>query len=163
VTIASGSVTTRNFSGSHSYSGPGVYTIVVYIKDADGAVDDSTYQYVVVYDPSAGFVTGGGWITSPVGAYVANPSLTGNATFGFESKYKKGQSAPDGNTEFQFHAAGMNFKSTSYAAKGTPDTFRMKVWDKTTLAVIYDNSLGASDTADPVTTLGGGKIQIHDK
>jgi hypothetical protein len=27
--------------------------------------------------------------------------------------------------------------------------------------VIYDNQLGAADTADPVTTIGGGSIVIH--
>jgi len=69
---------------------------------------------VVVYDPNGGFVTGGGWITSPAGAYVSNPALTGKANFGFNSKYKKGQSTPDGNTEFQFQVANLNFKSTSY-------------------------------------------------
>jgi len=31
--------------------------------------------------PSAGFVTGSGWINSPAGAYVSDPSLTGRATF----------------------------------------------------------------------------------
>ena len=35
----------------------------------------------------------------PAGAYSGDRGLTGKATFGFESKYKKGQSTPDGNTE----------------------------------------------------------------
>ena len=51
----------------------------------DNAGDSSqltSQQYVVVYDPSAGFVTGGGWINSPTGAYTANPSLAGKANFG---------------------------------------------------------------------------------
>jgi hypothetical protein len=39
---------------------------------------------------------------------------TGKATFGFVSKYKKGASVPTGNTEFQFHAADLNFHSSSY-------------------------------------------------
>jgi len=69
---------------------------------------------IAIYDPNGGFVTGGGWVDSPAGAYLPAPSLTGKATFGFVSKYKKGQSAPDGNTEFQFHAGGMNFKSSVY-------------------------------------------------
>jgi VCBS repeat-containing protein len=192
VTIASGSGVTRSFSGSHTYAAPGVYTLVARITDAQGLFSEATYQYVVVYDPSAGFVTGGGWINSPAGAYAQNQSLAGKATFGFVSKYKKGQSTPDGDTEFQFQAAGFNFKSTSYewlviagskaqfkgsgtingggdfffmltAVDGSPDTFRMKVWDKTTLNVIYDNQLLASDTADPTTVLGGGSIQIHAK
>ena len=70
--------------------------------------------FVAVYDPTAGFVTGGGWITSPLGAYTLDPTLTGKATFGFVSKYQKGASVPTGNTEFQFKVAGLNFKSTYY-------------------------------------------------
>jgi hypothetical protein len=72
------------------------------------------YQFVVVYDPEDGFVTGGGWINSPAGAFKANPALTGKANFGFNSQYKNGQSVPTGNTEFQFHAGSLNFKSSSY-------------------------------------------------
>ena len=69
---------------------------------------------VVIYDPDGGFVTGGGWINSPAGAYLANPSLTGRASFGFVSKYQHGANVPTGNTEFQFRAASFNFKSTAY-------------------------------------------------
>jgi hypothetical protein len=70
--------------------------------------------FIVIYDASGGFVTGGGWIDSPDGAYTANPSLTGKANFGFVSKYKKGQSTPTGQTEFQFKAGDLNFHSSSY-------------------------------------------------
>ena len=73
-----------------------------------------TFEYLVVYDPQGGFVTGGGWINSPAGAYTANPSLTGKATFGFVSKYKKGATVPTGQTEFQFHVANFKFQSTVY-------------------------------------------------
>jgi hypothetical protein len=76
-----------------------------------------TYQYVVVYDPNGGFVTGGGWIDSPVNACqltLACKPLTGKANFGFVSKYKKGQSTPEGNTEFQFKAGDINFHSEVY-------------------------------------------------
>jgi hypothetical protein len=44
---------------------------------------------------------------------------------------------------------------------GGQDKFRLKVWDKTTGAVIYDNQMGGADTADPTTVLGGGSILIH--
>ena len=71
-------------------------------------------NFIVVYDPSEGFVTGGGWIQSPEGAYTPDPSLTGKATFGFVSKYKKGANLPSGNTEFQFVVADLKFKSTEY-------------------------------------------------
>jgi hypothetical protein len=112
VTISYGTYT---FAGSHNYNNPGVYTVTVKVEDDDGGFDIEEFQYIVVYDPSSGgFVTGGGWIISPEGAYVPDPTLTGKATFGFVSKYKKGQSTPAGNTEFQFHTAGLNFHSGEY-------------------------------------------------
>jgi len=98
----------------HVYTTPGVYTITVSITDAAGETDEGTSEYIVIYDTAAGFVTGGGWINSPAGAYTAAPSLTGKATFGFVSKYQKGANVPTGNTEFQFKMAGLNFSSTSY-------------------------------------------------
>jgi uncharacterized protein len=102
-------------SGSHVYSTPGVYTVSVTVDDGYGNSDQAVYEFVIVYDPNGGFVTGGGWIDSPAGAYKPDPSLTGKATFGFVSKYKKGTTVPDGNAQFQFHAAGLDFQSTSLA------------------------------------------------
>jgi hypothetical protein len=81
-----------------------VYTVRVTVTDDDTAAVTASFKYVVVYDPSAGFVTGGGWIDSPAGAYAANPALTGNANFGFVAKYQQGANTPTGNTEFQFQA-----------------------------------------------------------
>ena len=114
------------------------------------------------------------------------PSLEGRATFGFVSKYKKGASVPEGNTEFQFKAGNLNFNSTSYewlvvnqtgtnaqfkgygtingtgnygfmlwATDGSPDQFRIKIWDAATEAVVYDNG------TDQV--IGGGSIVVHKK
>ena len=40
--------------------------------------------------------------------------LTGKANFGFVSRYKKGATAPTGETEFRFRAAALDFHSTSY-------------------------------------------------
>jgi PKD repeat protein len=99
----------------HIYTEAGVYTATVTITDDDGDSDTRSYEYyIVVYDPSGGFVTGGGWIDSPVGAYLPDPSLTGKATFGFVSKYKKVATEPTGNTEFVFRTADLNFHSSTY-------------------------------------------------
>ena len=91
----------------------GIYDVCLAVND--GTADSAeACTIVVVYDPSAGFVTGGGWIDSPAGAYTADPDLSGKATFGFVSKYKKGAQVPEGNTEFQFQAGGFNFHSEMY-------------------------------------------------
>jgi len=199
---SAGIVTETNGSGtvdgSYEYTTPGVYTIELTVVDKDGGSGESIYQYVVVYDPSAGFVTGGGWINSPEGAYPEDLALTGKATFGFVSKYQKGATVPTGQTEFHFQVADLNFHSSSYdwlviagaraQYKGTGtingmgeygfmltaidgqisgggglDKFRIKIWNKADNTIVYDNQLGASDTDNPVTALGGGSIVIHKK
>jgi hypothetical protein len=42
-----------------------------------------------------------------------------------------------------------------------PDTFRIKITDAVTGAVVYDNLLNASENADPTTAIGGGSIVVH--
>ena len=100
-------------TGSHAFAAAGVYTISLKITDQAGLTAQVSRD-IVVYDPSAGFVTGGGWIFSPPGAYKANETLVGKATFGFVSKYLKGAKVPTGNTEFQFQTAKLNFHSETY-------------------------------------------------
>ena len=68
---------------------------------------------IPVYDTNAGFVTGGGWIDSPAGAYMNSPSLAEKATFGFVSEYVKGMTVPAGNVEFQLKSCRLNFHSSS--------------------------------------------------
>jgi hypothetical protein len=114
-----GSVTESNGSGtvtgSHTYAVDGVYTITLTVTNNLGGSGQTVFQFIVIYNPSGGIVTGGGWITSPAGAYVANPSLTGKTDFGIDVKYKSGSTAPTGNTQFTLPAAGQAFQSTSYA------------------------------------------------
>jgi parallel beta-helix repeat protein len=184
-------------TGTHYYTAAGVYTLTLTVTDSQGFSGSVTPQdYIVVYDPSAGFVTGGGWITSPEGAYVLDPELTGKANFGFVSRYKKGANVPTGETEFQFKVANLNFHSDYYqwlvvagaraqykgtgtindtgtygfmlsAIDGTinggggTDKFRIKIWDNA--GIVYDNQLGAPETDDPTTVIGGGSIVIHTK
>ena len=96
-----------------AFAAAGVYTVTLTGSDDDGGTDSESV-IVVVVDPDAGFVTGGGTIDSPAGAYAANPALTGKANFGFVSKYQKDATAltpPNGQVEFQFHAGKLNFHS----------------------------------------------------
>jgi PKD repeat protein len=116
-TTSAGTVdqTERTVTGSHYYDTPGVYTVTLTVTDSYGESDTDTWtQYIVIYDPADGFVTGGGWIDSPLGAFPADPTLTGTANFGFVAKYKKGADVPMGTTEFQFHAGDINLHSDSY-------------------------------------------------
>jgi hypothetical protein len=45
---------------------------------------------------------------------------------------------------------------------GGVDKFRLKIWNKSTGEIIYDNQMGASDADDPITEIGSGKIVIHE-
>jgi hypothetical protein len=120
-----GVVSGSSITGSQTFTagtstGTGVYAFTVSFTDGLGGIiiantlADGSPATIVIYDPSAGFVTGGGWINSPVGAYTANTNLTGKATFGFVSKYQKGATVPSGDTQFQFQAGNFNFHSTAY-------------------------------------------------
>jgi hypothetical protein len=181
-------------SQAHIYAEVGVYRVTVTVADNNGGVASVQHEFIVIYNPEGGFVTGGGWINSPAGAYRMDPGLTGKANFGFTSNYKKGANIPSGNTEFQFKVADLNFKSFSYqwlvvagtkaqfkgqglingsgdygfmitaideATKGALDRFRIKIWDRLSGQVIYDNQYGQSDSLDPLTSIGDGSIVIH--
>ena len=105
----------NSVAGNYAYTLPGVYTVMLTVTDGFGNTGTATAtEFIVIYDPDGGFVTGGGWIDSPAGAYIPEPSLVGKSTFGFISKYKKGQIVPTGETEFQFHAGDLNFHSSAY-------------------------------------------------
>jgi parallel beta-helix repeat protein len=52
---------------------PGIYDLCVRGTDAAENTGPEECVMLVVYDPDGGFVTGGGWITSPPGTYMAPP------------------------------------------------------------------------------------------
>ena len=176
-------------------------TDVYRLNAVAGSGCNETTVYMPVYDPAGGFITGGGWINSPIYSGLDYMKVGGKANFGFVSKYEKGRTVPSGNTEFQFKEGGMNFSSTSFdwlvisGKKGqykgtgtingtgsfgfiltaidgdlaTPiktfDFFRIKIYDKISNRVVYDNQYGNGttiDDADPTTALGGGSIVIHE-
>ncbi len=174
----------------------GVHSICVRAQDARQNTATECGTLLAVYNPAGGFVTGGGWINSPVGAFPASPTLSDKANFGFSSKYENGANVPTGDTQFRFHAAGMQFKSTSYEwltvagaraqfkgigtingtgdyaflltaidsqinGGGNADRFRIKIWDRQSGIVIYDNQIGKDEYGSDATELGGGSIIIH--
>jgi predicted outer membrane repeat protein len=167
---------------------PGIYPLALTVSDGKGGVD-TAWTSVVVFDASAGFVTGGGWIDSPAGAYLADPDLTGKATFGFVSKYRKGATVPTGNTAFEFAAGDLHFQSTGYewlvvtgndyarfkgsgtingagdyrfmvwAGDDEPDTFRIRIWQEDETTGV-ETDIYDNGYEQPI---GGGSIVIHTK
>lgn len=84
------------------------------LSDNSGNSSTISHQYVVVFDPNAGYVSGSGSIDSPAGAYTPNPSVTGRASFGFVARYRQGAHIPDGHTHFRFRAADFELRSDAY-------------------------------------------------
>ena len=103
-------------SATYTYGQSGVYPITVTVTDKDGGVGVGVAtNYIVIYDATDGFVTGGGWIDSPASACTEFcGGATGHATFGLVSGYKRGATKPTGKTHFNFAAGGLKFDSDNY-------------------------------------------------
>ncbi|KOG16991.1 family 43 glycosylhydrolase [Streptomyces viridochromogenes] len=169
-----GTVTGSVCRAERAYTKPGIHRPVIRVTDDDGASDSITLPELIVYDRAAGPALGTGVITSPAGAYPAKPELTGKAAFSFAVAYVRGATAPTGKAAFDLGPAKLKFRSTGsdwlvvtgsravYQGSGTvngsggygfritatdgPDTFRIKIWKKSTGDVVYDNADGARTT-----------------
>ena len=184
--------------GTYSFSTPGVYKVKMTVRDNTGLTSwvdtqNELESIVVIYDPSAGYTIGGGWLDSPLGAFAGNPNASGKVTFGFTSKYFKNASNPKGETQLSFRIGEMDFNAVNFdylaingaraqfkglgklngggaynfiltvidgdvAGGGGVDLFRIKIWNKSTGAVVYDTQPGASEAADPTMPIGGSII-----
>ena len=177
---------------THAYTAAGIYDVCLTVND--GSLDSAqACTLAVVYDPSAGFVTGGGWIDSPAGAYKADETLVGKATFGFVSKYQKGARVPTGTTAFEFDLAGLEFSSTSYewlvvnqaatnaqfkgsgfingAADPNGNAYQFMLWagdgspDTFRMRIWWEDTAGEHDVYDNGTAqaIAAGNIVVHAK
>jgi hypothetical protein len=97
-----------------AFTTAGVYNVCVVGQDEVGNTGDPSCVPLTVYDPSGGFVVGGGWFESPPGAFPDDLAAWGKASFGLVSKYTPGANVPTGNTQFTFRAGHLRFHSTSY-------------------------------------------------
>jgi hypothetical protein len=109
-----GLVTANVVTGTHMYAAAGVYTIKLTVTDGYGASGENSFQYIVVNNPDAGSVTGNGWISSPAGAYVGDPTETGKIKIGFVAKYRGRRDELEGKAEFNLKSEKMKFKCTAY-------------------------------------------------
>jgi DNA/RNA endonuclease G (NUC1)/PKD repeat protein len=164
---------------THAYSATGLYTVSLTVQDDDGGVDTRTAtDFIVVYDPGAGFVTGSGWF---------GPS-SDKAKFDLAVKYKNGGIGVDASvsidrTRLSFTSATVQWlvlqpgqakvrgtgnlagSSASYqfllTALDGPDGIRIKIWNAG--GVVFDNQPGVPDDAWTVTPLGGGNISVKER
>ena len=68
------------------FSEPEVYEICVRGTDEAGNTGAEECIFLAVYDPDAGFVTGGGWIDSPAGAMAPVPTLVWDQGFELDAE-----------------------------------------------------------------------------
>jgi hypothetical protein len=106
---SAGTVEGSTVAASHAYRSAGIYTVSVTVSDAAGASGSSVLDSVVVYDPAAGFTTGGGWIASP----AANGFPAGKGSFTFSAKYESGATVPTGSLTYSLDTAPLSVASTS--------------------------------------------------
>ena len=67
-------------TGSFSYMAAGIHRITLTVNDSENQSDQTQFRYLVAYDPAAGGLMGAGSVTSPAGAYTADPRAAGTFT-----------------------------------------------------------------------------------
>ena len=171
----------QSVNSSDNITEPGVYTLVVTATDNASNTNVSDPVFFVVYDPSGGHATGGGWFYPDENSTLPD----GKANFGFTAKYKDNSST--GKLNFQYSDAGIHLKSTSidwltisnvsaqFQGTGTINgdglyTFRVQAKDNGEPGADVDQFdikiwHGTDTEADPYhkakNTISGGNIQVH--
>ena len=180
---------TSPYAGACTYTSAGIYVVRATVSDEDGGTSPPAFfQYVVVYDPTAGSTTGSGFYDVPAHAGV-------KAHFSFDAEFRPAQSAaPNGRAKFWVPDGGIDFESTTvemlvltgnraqFWGAGTlngadarfritvvdgalaghaegDDGFRIELWQGETL--VLDTQPGAAQDAPVTTAIGGGNIRIR--
>jgi hypothetical protein len=157
----------------------GVYAVKVKATDNAGLYATSENLYLAVYDPSAGHVTGGGWVI-PNDSTRVGVSSGGKANFWFTVKYMN--EVPSDNltinykddsleikstaidwltvsgstADFQGHATlngSGNYTFRAHVVDGSPDQLDIRIWGT---SASFD-----SPTYRLSNNLSGGSIIIH--
>ena len=188
---AAGTVQDGTVTGTHTYARPGLYTVTLAVANALGGTGTAAARDLVVVDPAAGFLTGGGWIASPAGALPADPAAAGKVHVTATARYAAGQATPQAQVEVRFHEAALTFRTTAaqwlvidgprahlqgtgtlgdapgYAVRLTlqddpaGDRLRVRIWHAATGALVYDTQPGADPAAPLAAVLGGGNLTVH--
>lgn len=177
-------------SGECTFTVPGLYAVRVTVRDDDGDSDSKVATgQVIVYDPSGEFLTGGGWVMSPTGAYSISTTMTGKLSFNLAARYESG-ATPTGSVDVKLNVGKVDFHSTSLdwlviangtarlqgrgtmngvgdyvftvlATDGSTDSFRIRICNRGSGGVVYDSRPGEPLDPTGTTALAGGSIQLH--
>ena len=94
-----------SLTASHAYAAIGTYTVTITVRDGDGGTTSATRTIAV---GQAGLrAYGNGSYASRAGSYVAQPSLTGSASFSFW--VSRVGSTKRGNVDFTYGPANLRF------------------------------------------------------
>jgi hypothetical protein len=187
-TSGDGTVNEANGSGSstgtHTYTTDGVYEVLVAVTDDGGVTASSVFQFVVVFDPTEGYVQG-------VGSFKSG---TDTPHFGFYVRYANGNLVPSGTNAFKFARAGIKFQATAFewlaisganaqfrgsgTINGTgnyefqaaitdgqhsgTDEYRIQLVDNSTGSIVYDNMMGSPVDMSPAThqAISTGRVVV---
>lgn len=113
-----GTVTEQDGSGTvsdtHTYTQAGVYTVILTVQDDENVSSSQTFQYVVAYNPTGGFLTGEGKYNSLAGWDTQNTNASGEVKFGISAQYQPGSNIPTGQVKVNFKVGNLDFSGTSF-------------------------------------------------
>jgi hypothetical protein len=177
-------------TGTVGYAKPGVYSVDVTITDRSGLSSTETYEFVVVFDPRGGRVSGSGTFWSDPRSYFGDGPRWGTISlFGYDARYRNNSTAPVGQTRLRL-LGGFDFRSTAYdylvvndtiavtegvgridgrggyrmrvqgIDNGRVDFFQITIWDDETGEVVYDNGTVYEGVPDDVRTDAGDRVLL---
>jgi hypothetical protein len=117
----------------------------------------ATFGFVSKYQKGATAPTGQTEFNFQVGALRFNSTVYEWLVIAGARAQYKGSGTVNGSGDYGFLLTAIDGE---IRGGGSADKFRLKVWQKATGEVVYDNET-APDDADPTTSIGGGSIVIH--
>ncbi len=177
-------------TGTIMYAVPGVYSVDVTVTDRSGLSSTETYDFVVVFDPRGGRVSGSGVFWSDPQSYFGDGPRWGTISlFGYDARYRNNSTTPVGQTQLRL-VGGFSFQSTAYdylvvndtiavsegigridgrggyrmrvqgIDNGRVDFFQITIWDDETDEVVYDNGTVYEGVPDDVRTDAGDRVLL---
>jgi hypothetical protein len=179
-------------SAIHVYTAPGVYTVTLRVEDDDGGVETTTFEQVVFdpdagFVTGAGWIESpqGAVVDDPDAVGRAHFAFTaryrgeqtvpdghvqfraGDLSFrgtAYEWLLIDGERAQLRGIGTIGGAGEYGFVLTAIDGRGEDDAdrLRIRIWEVASGAIVYDSQPGDGEDAEPVATLGGGNIVVHD-